>query len=40
LCSSPNIIRMIRSRGWNGKGKYGGEDCIHDFGGKARRKDD
>jgi hypothetical protein len=42
LCSSPNIIRMIR-HSWDEMSRpcsmYGGEEeCIHDFGRKSRRK--
>jgi hypothetical protein len=44
LYSSPSTIRMIRSRrmGWEGHvGSTSGaeEECIHDFGGKVRRKE-
>jgi hypothetical protein len=43
LYSSPNIIRMIMSRrmGWAGHVAQmgGGEECIYDIGGKARRKE-
>jgi hypothetical protein len=43
LCSSPSIIRMIKSRRmkWVGHvARFGVEDeCIWEIGGKARRKE-
>jgi hypothetical protein len=40
LYSSPNIIRMTKSRRvrWAGH-EWGEEECIYDIGGKARRKE-
>jgi hypothetical protein len=39
LSSSPNIIRVIKSRRLRWAGTYGGgERCIQDFGGETRRK--
>jgi hypothetical protein len=40
LYSSPNIIRMIKSRRmrWAGHvARMGGDKCLQDIGGKARR---
>jgi hypothetical protein len=40
--SSPNIIRMLKSRRmrWAGHvGRMEEEECIYDIGGKARRKE-
>jgi hypothetical protein len=41
LHSSPNIIRMIKSRKMRRTfSAYGGEEeCIQDFGGKYKRKE-
>jgi hypothetical protein len=43
LYSSPNIIRMIKSRRmrWTGHvARMGGDEkCIYDIGGEARRKE-
>jgi hypothetical protein len=40
LYSSSHIIRTLKSRmRWAGLVAYGGdEECMEDFGGKARRK--
>jgi hypothetical protein len=41
LCPSPSINRMIKSRRmiWAGNvASMGEEECIYDFGGKARKK--
>jgi hypothetical protein len=40
MCSSPSIVRIIKSRRirWVGHvATRGEEECIYDFGGKARR---
>jgi hypothetical protein len=42
LYSSPNIIRMIKSRRMRWEGhvvRMGEEECIYDIGGNARRKE-
>jgi hypothetical protein len=42
LYSSPNTIRMIKSNRmrWTGNlARWGEEECVLDFGGKARRKE-
>jgi hypothetical protein len=41
LYSSPTIIRMIKSMKMRQAGHVArmGEECIYDFGGKARRKE-
>jgi hypothetical protein len=42
LYSSPNIIRQIKSRRlkWAGHDTHRrGEECVHGFDGKARRKE-
>jgi hypothetical protein len=41
LYSSPSIIRMIKSRRkkWAGHVAGMGEECMQDFGGKARTND-
>jgi hypothetical protein len=41
LYSSPDIIRQIKPRrmGWTGHVARMGEECVHDFGGKARREE-
>jgi hypothetical protein len=41
LYSSPDIIRQIKPRriGWTGHVARMGEECVQDFGGKARREE-
>jgi hypothetical protein len=39
LCSSPDIIRQIKSRRMRWAGHVGGEESVESFDGKARRKE-
>jgi hypothetical protein len=41
LCSSPNIIRQIKSKRtrWAGHVARVGEECVQGFDGKARKKE-
>jgi acyl-coenzyme A synthetase/AMP-(fatty) acid ligase len=41
IYSSPNIIRMIKSRGmrWACSTNGGDKECVYDLGGEARRKE-
>jgi hypothetical protein len=41
LYSTPDIIRQMKSRRmrWAGHVAHMGEECVHSYGGKARRKE-